>query len=33
MNGLLDTVLNVLVFAFVAVLIWIYFHAEGGEGE
>ncbi len=31
--NLVDTVLNVMVFAFVGALIWLYLREEDGSGE
>ena len=32
MSGLVDTIMNLLVFAFVGVLIWLYFKKEPFNG-
>jgi hypothetical protein len=31
LNNLIDTLLNVWVFAFIGILVWLYFRREPGE--
>ena len=33
MNNLIDTLLNLNVFAFIALLIWLYFKPARGDGD
>jgi len=33
MSNLLDTLLNLVVFAFIGLLIWLYFKPDGRDGD